>query len=162
MTGPTGEAGTADIGADLLREMEAHARETYPDECCGVVVAIAGAAPAVLRLRNVQNELHAKDPARFPRTARTAYVPHADDLRRALDCADRPGGRLIAFYHSHPEHDAYFSETDVTQAAPEGEPWYPDAIQVVVSVYGREVRDVKAYRWSERDARYVEALLARG
>ena len=47
-------------------------------------------------------------------------------------------------------------EEDTAQATPFGEPSYPDALQVVVSVYDREVRDIKAFAWSAEASAYVE------
>jgi proteasome lid subunit RPN8/RPN11 len=155
------EDASAELAAGLLRDIEAHARETYPRECCGAVVAAPGADPAVLRFRNIQDEMHASDPRNFPRDARIAYYPHPADLMAALALADEPRGRIVAFYHSHPDHGAYFSQEDVAQATPFGEPSYPGALQIVVSVYGAEVRDVKAFRWSDAVSAYVEAALVR-
>jgi proteasome lid subunit RPN8/RPN11 len=145
--------------ARTLAEIRSHARQTYPDECCGVVVEVAGAGETVIRLRNVQDEMHARDPARFPRTARIAYTPHAGEFKRAHELWERARNRLVAFYHSHPEHGAYFSDEDIAQATPFGEPSYPEAIQIVVSVYDREVKDVKAFGWSDGGGEYVEIPL---
>jgi proteasome lid subunit RPN8/RPN11 len=148
------------IRPDSLEVMLRHSRESYPDECCGVVVDLADGSQSVVVLRNVQDEMHAKDPARYPRTARTAYSPHAGDFKRAHDLWDAAGNRLVAFYHSHPDHGSYFSDEDLAQATPFGEPSYPDALQIVVSVYDREVRDVKAFCWSESEAAFVETRTA--
>lgn len=142
-------------------EMTSHAAETYPDECCGVVVARPDGTQGVIRVRNVQDEMHARDPDRYPRRARTAYTGHPEDLKRALDAAEAPGCGLVAFYHSHPDHAAYFSDEDVRQATPFGEPSYPEALQIVLSVYDREVRDAKAFAWSVVDETYVETPLQR-
>ena len=145
----------------VWRALSEHAAEAYPDECCGVVVSDAGGAQRVLRIRNVQDEMHARDPERYPRSARIAYTGHPEDLKAALDAAERPGCRLVAFYHSHPDHAAYFSEEDVRQATPFGEPSYPDAVQIVLSVRDREVRDAKAFAWSPAQETYLESPLQR-
>jgi proteasome lid subunit RPN8/RPN11 len=142
-----------------LAEIKAHAEETYPDECCGVVVGHRDGTQAVVRLRNVQDEMHRKDPERYPRTARIAYTPHAQDFKRAHELWEQPGNRLVAFYHSHPEHDAYFSAEDLAQATPFGEPSYPEALQVVVSVRAAKAVDAKAFSWSEDAITYVESAL---
>ena len=141
--------------------LSAHAAETYPDECCGVIVASPGGEERVMRVRNVQDEMHARDPERYPRTARIAYTGHPEDLKAALDAAERPGCRLVAFYHSHPDHEAYFSEEDVKQATPFGEPSYPDAFQIVLSVRDRAVKYAKAFTWSAERQTYVEEPLHR-
>lgn len=143
--------------ASTLELIYDHAAETYPDECCGVVVALADGGEQVMRVRNVQDEMHARDPERYPRTARTAYAGHPADLKAALELGERDGNRLIAFYHSHPDHDAYFSEEDVAQATPFGEPSYPDALQIVVSVRGAKVVDSKGFRWDAAEGCYVDA-----
>lgn len=147
------------IDRNAMDEIRRHAIETYPDECCGVVVGDSAAGARVFRVRNVQDEMHAADPARYPRTARIAYSGHAGDLRVALDAADAPGCALAAFYHSHPDHDAYFSPEDVAQATPFGEPSYPDALQIVVSVREGRVATVKAFAWSVASSAYVETEL---
>jgi proteasome lid subunit RPN8/RPN11 len=144
------------ITPDSLSAMQTHARESYPDECCGVVIAPRGGKQLVVPLRNVQDAMHAKDPERYPRTARTAYTPHAGEFKRAVDLWEAPGSKLVAFYHSHPDHDAYFSDEDVRQATPFGEPSYPEALQIVVSVYDGKVKEVKAFRWSASSERFEE------
>jgi len=142
------------VDDETLEAMKVHARETYPDECCGWLVGLPGGDTRVVRMRNYQDQAHADDPERFPRTARTAYYPHPTDLLAATELVDSPGHCLLAMYHSHPDHDAYFSEEDLAQATPFGEPTYPEALQIVVSVYDGEVRDVKAFAWSADSAGY--------
>jgi len=146
----------ATLSRSAMDEIRSHCLEEFPDECCGVLVAERGGRQRVMRVRNIQNEMHAKDPQRYPRTARIAYAGHPGDLRVALEAADTDGSSLVAFYHSHPDHDAYFSAEDTAQATPLGEPSYPDAVQIVVSVYGAEVRAIKAFAWSEVQRAYVE------
>jgi len=145
------------ISRAALHDVRRHCREEYPDECCGVIVGLAGGSNRVIRVRNIQDEMHEKDPVAYPRTARTAYSGHPADLRAALDLAEEPGCRLVAFYHSHPDHDAYFSAEDTAQATPFGEPSYPEALQLVVSVRDRSVEATKAFAWSPEEAAYVEA-----
>lgn len=146
---------TFDLDEHVWRALAAHALETYPDECCGVLIGTAEGVEAV-RIRNIQDEMHARDPERYPRSARTAYAGHPADLKSALERAERPGNRLVAFYHSHPDHAAYFSEEDVRQATPFGEPSYPDACQIVIAVSERRVGEVKAFAWSPPLETYAE------
>jgi proteasome lid subunit RPN8/RPN11 len=67
--------------------------------------------------------------------------------------------RIAAIYHSHPQHDAYFSAEDRRQATIFEEPSYPDAAQIVVSVYDREVKAVKAFGWDDAQRDFVEIAL---
>lgn len=142
-----------------MDEVRRHSEEAYPNECCGVIVSLADASVRVMRIRNIQNEMHAKDPVAYPRTASTAYAGHPTDLRIALEAADEPGCSLFAFYHSHPDHDAYFSAEDTAQATPFGEPSYPDALQIVVAVHSKKAGKIKAFAWSEDAAAYLETPL---
>ena len=150
---------SAGIAAEAMTEIEQHALETYPNECVGLVVRRGDGSQTARRIRNIQDEMHAKDPERYPRTARTAYAGHSEDLRQALDLASAGGNGLTAFYHSHPDHAAYFSDEDVAQATPFGEPSYPDALQIVVSVYDRMVKAVKAFRWSAGTETFEETTI---
>jgi proteasome lid subunit RPN8/RPN11 len=131
-----------------LDDMLAHARETAPDECCGVVVVRDG-RDEVWRLRNVQDELHARDPVTNPRTARTAYALGREDIER-LDAASPK-----VLYHSHTKNGAYFSGEDRARAMFMDEPAYPEVAYVVVSD-ARVPGEAKAFRWSEAERDFVE------
>ncbi len=141
----------------LAEELHAHARATFPDECCGIIVE-RDRRLVVVRVTNVQNQKHAENPAEFPRTAAIAYTmgPEAAPV-----LVDHDRGRLTvrAIYHSHPQHAAYFSAEDHKQATVWGEPSYPDAAQIVMSVIDGEVRDMKAFTWNEAARDFVETPL---
>ncbi|GIW43185.1 MAG: hypothetical protein KatS3mg077_0467 [Candidatus Binatia bacterium] len=150
---------TFELAEQVWRAIRAHAEETYPEECCGLVVVREG-SPRVVRVRNVQNELHARDPEAFPRTAKTAYSMDYEEVAPLLEDAYRGAIRILAFYHSHPDHDAYFSAED--RAAAEGwldDPNYAAAVQLVVSVREGKVVDVKAYAWSPQQRDYEPVAL---
>ena len=141
-----------------LEYLHAHARESYPEECCGMIVERDG-REEVMRVTNIQNELHARDPEQFPRSAAIAYTMGRDAFP-VLDAVERGQLRLRAFYHSHPDHDAYFSPEDRKQAMGGwDEPNYPDAAQVVISVRQRQVRATKAFAWDATVRDYVEVGL---
>ncbi len=147
------------IGAAARAEIEAHALACYPEECCGLIVERDG-RESVVRVTNVQNERHARDPQMFPRTARTAYAMGPEAVPVLLE-AERGTLRLRAFYHSHPDHDAYFSAEDRAAALGAwGEPSYPDAAHIVASVRDGAVRCLKAFAWDESARDFVEISLA--
>ncbi len=141
-------------------KMRAHALATYPDECCGVVVDRAG-GEEVHRITNVQDEQHKVDPEKFPRTARTAYFMDPQELLRVMRDVDDKTVRIRAFYHSHPDHEAYFSEEDKRQALMFDEPSYPDAAWIVLSVRDHIVRTAKAFGWDpqKRDFEEIELVV---
>ena len=143
---------------DVKKEISRHAEETFPEECCGIVVS-DGENDRPLRLKNKQNERHAADPGEYPRDATIAYSIDELELESIRREAEKIGFALKAFYHSHPNHDAYFSAEDLAGATPFGEPTYPEAAQIVVSVYERTVTDVKAFRWSDATGDFIEVPL---
>jgi proteasome lid subunit RPN8/RPN11 len=142
-----------------LQVLHAHACETYPEECCGMVVERDG-REEVVRVTNVQNAAHARYPEQFPRTARTAYQMGPEHVPIVL--AEAQGKlKIRAFYHSHPDHEAYFSAEDRLQALGGGdEPGYPQAGQIVMSVRERHVRATKAFAWDAAARDFVETALS--
>ena len=148
------------LSGDTWEEISRHAQAAFPEECCGVVLA-KGAKEQVRRLENIQNKLHNLDPETFPRTAVIAYAMDPKELETVVGNAGRDGAKLKAFYHSHPEHEAYFSEEDKAFATPFGEPTFPHAAQIVVSIYQREVKGMCAFVWSENTGDFVEVPLKR-
>ena len=135
-----------------------HARETFPEECCGVIISGAR-KEEVRRITNMQNALHQKDPLTYPRDAATAYFMNTKELFALLQEADRGHLTLKAFYHSHPDHGAYFSAEDKARAMFDDEPAYPDSVHLVVSVYKREVREAKAFAWEPAKRDFVAVPL---
>lgn len=149
---------TLTITQASFETLQAHACDAYPDECCGFVVERA-AHEEVVRVANVQDQLHATDPDQYPRTARIAYTmgPEAAPI---LLGAERGELTLRVFYHSHPDHDAYFSAEDRRQALGGwDEPSYPEAMHLVMSVRDGHAGAVKAFAWDTTARDFVEIPL---
>jgi proteasome lid subunit RPN8/RPN11 len=153
------QAAEVRIADDAAENIYRHAEESFPEECCGIIVS-NGATDRSIRLKNMQNERHAADPEEYPRDATIAYSIDELELESLRREAEQIGFTLKAFYHSHPNHDAYFSAEDRAGATPFGEPTYPEAAQIVVSVYDRSVKTVKAFRWSDEERDFVEVPFA--
>jgi proteasome lid subunit RPN8/RPN11 len=136
-------------------EISRHAEETFPEECCGVILS-NGSSDQVRGLKNIQNQLHAVDPQTYPRNATIAYAMDPQELNEVVREAESTGARLVAFYHSHPNHDAYFSAEDKAFASPFGEPTFPETAQIVISVYAGVVKRIAAFAWSEDRQDFIE------
>src|SRR5712691_7714961 len=136
-----------------------HAQETFPEECCGAILTGAG-GEVVCRFTNIQNAMHAKDPQSYPREATTAYFIGYKELQALNEEVDSGRAALRALYHSHPNHDAYFSPEDKAAAMCGDEPWYPSTAYLVISVYERKVRVIRAYVWDETKKDFIEAPLS--
>jgi len=156
----------------------AQAERDFPDETCGFIIGPASVregasvgAQEVRPITNIQNARHAADPQRFARDARTAFLMDPKEHLAVLNEMDRRKLSLIAVYHSHPEHDAYFSATDRAQAClfDPAEPDYPDAFHIVLSVRGGRFARAAAFLWdpaikdfAERELEVIDSEAAIG
>jgi len=136
-----------------------HAQDTFPNECCGVILTRTG-GEEVCYITNIQNAMHAKDPQAYPRDASIAYFMDPKELLAIMKETDSGRAQLKAFYHSHPNHDAYFSAEDKARALFGDEPSYPEAAYLVISVYNREVQAIRAYTWDEQAKDFLETPLS--
>ena len=139
-------------------EISHHAVETFAEECCGVILHNGG-TDAVRRCRNIQNALHALDPESYPRDATIAYAMDLKELEAIIHEAGTTGAKIKAFYHSHPNHEAYFSQEDKACATPFGEPAFPESAYIVISIYDRAVKRISAYAWAQEKKDFVEIPL---
>ncbi len=142
------------INRDAIEKVLGQAAREYPDECCGIITGNA-AGQTVHECENIQNRLFEEDPARHPRNARTAYTIERSEADRIFAEAGRKGEDVLAFYHSHTDHDAYFSETDREVQTIFGEPEYPDALHLVVSVKEGKTERIKTFRWDRAKKDFV-------
>lgn len=117
-----------------LDAMIAHARETSPQECCGLIGGTSDTRAASLyRLRNVT------------RNPESAYEAAPEDLFAAQRQMRERGEGLLAIYHSHPRSsDPSPSETDVQLA------YYPSAKYLIIGLGGVQAV-IKAFSISERE-----------
>ena len=130
----------------IIEKIYDHALREYPHECCGIVTG-RGTLQRIHICKNIQNQLHGEDPLRYPRDARTAYVIERGEFDSVLSSANERGEEVLALYHSHCEHEAYFSEEDVAAQTVFGEPELPDTVHVVISVMDREIHDIRCFQW---------------
>jgi [CysO sulfur-carrier protein]-S-L-cysteine hydrolase len=151
------------IKRDNFAQMVAQAERAYPDECCGFIIGDA-AREEVRPIANIQNQKHQENPQAFPRDARTAFLMDPREHLAVMREIDQRRLELRAVYHSHPEHDAYFSSTDRAQACsfdPEA-PDYPGTAYIVLSIRVRKFVRAAAFVWDEGRKDFVETELEVG
>ncbi|MBF0319134.1 MAG: Mov34/MPN/PAD-1 family protein [Nitrospirae bacterium] len=147
------------IGKAALDEIFGHASETYPDECCGIVTGIGALGSETRRFQNMQKTLHKEDPLRYPFPASIAYTVDRAEAERAFASIKEKGQELVAFYHSHPDHPAYFSEEDKAAQTVFGEPEFPDIAQIVVSIRMGMISALQCYKWNPETKDFDECRL---
>jgi [CysO sulfur-carrier protein]-S-L-cysteine hydrolase len=151
---------TVSIRRDNFAAIKAQAEREYPNECCGFVIG-SEAMEEVRPIANIQDEKHAADPVKYQRDARTAYLMDPRAQLAVLNEVDRRGLTLKAVYHSHPDHDAYFSPTDRRQACAfdPDEPDYPETAYVVLSIRAGKFNRVAAFVWDAGARDFVETQM---
>ena len=104
------------------REMVNHAQAAFPNECCGAMLGTIDGQTKTVTVALVLDNVSSG-------SQRAHYELRPEDLLRADREARERKLDLIGIYHSHPDCDAYFSETDLKNSCP----WYSF---VILSIYG--------------------------
>ena len=146
------------INKETIESVFQHALKEYPDECCGIITG-DGSNQAVHKCENIQNKLHAEDPERYPRDARTAYFIDRKVFEGIISSARKQGKEVIALYHSHPEHESYFSEEDVAAQTVFGQPEFPEALHAVISVRNGKIHDMKWFKWDSDKQEFIKTMI---
>ncbi|MGZ6070800.1 MAG: Mov34/MPN/PAD-1 family protein [Myxococcaceae bacterium] len=134
----------------LLAELLRHLAAALPDEGCAVLVG-SDAAVRLVPMVNAQDAHHARDPAAFPRTARSAFSldPHA--WLALLRSTEAAGERVLAIAHSHPDGGDRLSAEDRRWAAPDGQALFPGVAHLVVAFRAGRPASARWSLWSEGD-----------
>ena len=150
---------SATASARVLADLHEHARETHPEECCGLVLGGArGRLERAVRCRNEMTRLHRQDPAQYPRDGRDAFHMNEADVLQAQKFADAEGFVVTGIYHSHADAGPYFSTLDQEFAAQPGFP-FPDALHIVISVLEGVVTEAAAFERQGSTASFAGRLL---
>ncbi len=138
-----------------IEAISKQAMAEYPSECCGIVTGTSS-IQRVHPCRNRQDELHALDPEQHPRTSREAYDMDRNEMERIFADAGAKGEQVVCFYHSHIDCGAYFSTMDKDVQTVFGEPEFPTAVHVVVSVKERKIAELRGFLWNGAGQDFVE------
>jgi proteasome lid subunit RPN8/RPN11 len=120
----------------IYRDVE----QVYPEEGCGFLFEGTDGGLQMVTTKNRATLLHQMDPEAYPRDGRTYFEPDMKPWLRA----EREGLTPRLIYHSHPEHEAYFSQTDRLSALIQDTnenrvvERHPGVVHLVVSVRGAD------------------------
>jgi proteasome lid subunit RPN8/RPN11 len=97
------------IGKTEFDELRRHGEETYPHECCGILLGqMDGEVRTVSSIARCGNT---RDDSPHNR-----YSIDPRELIRTQRKGRERGEDIIGFYHSHPDHPARWSPTDLAEA----------------------------------------------
>jgi proteasome lid subunit RPN8/RPN11 len=97
------------VSEETYRALREHGEQTYPHECCGVLLG---------RARDGANRVERVVRAGNTRTdsAHNRYNIAPAELIRIQREGRVAGLDIVGFYHSHPDHPAQWSPTDFAEA----------------------------------------------
>lgn len=115
------------LPASLADQIIAHAREEFPNECCGLIAGHGDEATRVLPATNAEGTPF-------------MYVMDPREQMELMDAIDDAGEDMVAIYHSHTRSAAYPSKTDVELA------FFPEPLYVIVSLQDPDAPVIRAFR----------------
>ena len=121
------------IARAAIDAIVAHARDTVPAECCGVLLGRDRSVTDAVRTRNLADR-----PTRFEVDPQDHINARREARGRGLD--------VVGFYHSHPASEPVPSETDRAEAA------YPNHLYLIVGL-ASEPPDIRLYFFDGRNFR---------
>jgi proteasome lid subunit RPN8/RPN11 len=97
------------LNREVFDAIRAHGEETYPHECCGALLGRATASgwwiETSVKAANTRTD-----------SAHNRYQISPAELVKIERESRQRGLSIAGFYHSHPDHPAQWSETDLTEA----------------------------------------------
>lgn len=122
----------------VLDTIRRHGSKAYPEEGCGFLLGrMAATGNYVAAAVPVENRRKADRERRF--------TISAADFHQADRVARNQGWDIVGFYHSHPDHPARPSATDLAEAT------FPGYTYAIVSVHNRRPTKITAWSlWPDR------------
>ena len=98
------------VSQSAYAALRQHGEETYPHECCGVLLGQMDqdgvrTVTTIARAGNTRTD-----------SAHNRYNIDPKELIRIQRHGRERGQDIIGFYHSHPDHPAQWSQTDLAEA----------------------------------------------
>ncbi|HEX8815075.1 MAG TPA: M67 family metallopeptidase [Terriglobales bacterium] len=115
-----------------LEEMRRHAEIAYPEECCGVLI---GGTEGEARV--VERAVRCRNAAKNGRRRRYEIDPR--ELIQIQREAREQKLHIVGFYHSHPDHAAEWSATDLRDA------YWAGCSYVIVGVKRGKAAEVRSF-----------------
>ena len=132
------------IRRPLLEQIHKHMEETYPHECCGLIIGTPGdkkAAEVFRPCRNL-NEERAED----------RYELDPKDMLLAEREFEEGPWDIIGIYHSHPDHQSKPSKVDTDRA-------WAGYSYIIGSVSDGGVESLQSWELNESERKFYEEPL---
>ncbi|MBD2103383.1 M67 family metallopeptidase [Leptolyngbya sp. FACHB-261] len=145
------------LSAQQLNQICVHAQQTYPNECCGLMLGrgvFKGEHRELVSLWPTRNawENSADNPLDDGASPTERFLIDASEILMAQRHARTNGLEIVGVYHSHPDHPAVPSEFDREYA-------WPRCSYVIVSVQTGQAREIYSWTLSDQQTFVPEAIL---
>ncbi len=121
---------TVALSRAQVQAIEAHARETFPEECCGFLLGPPTEPRKVVSLRRATNLVESNRERRY-------VIDPREQLALSKELQGT-GQDILGYYHSHPNHPAEPSEFDRSHAWP----WWS---YLILSIVNRKPAELRAW-----------------
>lgn len=139
-----GKKKTLGITRDIFDQIIEHAKDSYPDECCGIMIGTDMKSKKVLYVHRAENTNTERSKDRYIISPTEIFLMDKEARGQGLD--------IIGFYHSHPDHPNEPSQTDREW----GQPKYS---YVIVSVKGGETAEARCWTFDDENSPFKEEKL---
>ncbi|MCW8916552.1 MAG: M67 family metallopeptidase [Magnetovibrio sp.] len=139
------------LSPSQLDDIHAQAEAAYPYECCGLLAGYRDGDGNIIVTQVVSSPNTWVDRQAETGKDRFEVDPQVRfDLMRAIKSANE---EIVGHYHSHPDHPAKPSETDLDMA------FEPELIWLITSVENRTVTATRAWQLNRETQDTVEVRL---
>jgi len=116
-----------------LSKIQVHAIDCYPEECCGAMfgtIQDGGESKVITEIEPIDNTSSENKKRRFMITP--------EEYQRVESKASKLGVTLLGFYHSHPDHPAQPSQTDLNYA-------WPFFSYIILAIKDRVAKEINSF-----------------
>lgn len=138
--------------------MRSHAEQTYPNECCGLLLGTSAQSDTrelvqIQPMENAWNAAIADELGDDPAISKTRrYWIDPAHLLKAMRTARTIGLDIIGIYHSHTDHPAIPSECDRRLA-------WQHYSYLILSVHHGTVQDLRCWHLDDTHHFHTEAIV---
>ena len=133
-----------EIKQDILQKILDHARESYPHECCGILIGLMSEKKRIMDAVRAENTNKER--------ASDRYEMNPDELLKIEREARGAGLEVVGVYHSHPDHPSRPSEFDRQRG-------WPEYSYIIVAVKGGTETEARSWTFIEEDEPFGEEEL---
>jgi proteasome lid subunit RPN8/RPN11 len=135
---------TIQISKAEISKIQAHGIETYPEECCGVLIGYSKPYIKVVEARRVSNTNIGSKNRR--------YNINPLEYMKIEQEVDNSELELLGIYHSHPDHPSKPSNFDLNYA-------FPNFSYIILSVTNGERGNLTSWRLNSSRKEFHEEII---